>query len=514
MHITVSMLLTQFLTRHPDAVLLGEMGDEEISGIRLLPEETSQCRESFLYLTDRPETVRSNDNHNLMTVCFSPEAVEQIGSLSIYTTENLSACLNCMLEYFQWFADWQRQMEFAVFQAEDLQTFSDLCREVIPAPMLIYDPALKLLAYSGNYADLDDNIFQKAIHNGYLDAESVRYFESSNSFEEVNVYGSASGKPDDYRMHNDLVQAVNVDNHLVVYCILIDTGEMPSAYIHQLFRIFCDYIRRYLENKHISFERDRSASDYFLMDLLEHPETSEETIRDRIRLYDLDFNGSYLVMDLHSDLRVRSNENYYIQLLRTNLVGCRIFSWKENIVLLYQLPVSEQHLYKNHIRKIMDPLLKEITGSRPHLYVSRVFTKISLFALAYQQAEYTAEITPDKTAGTYSFYEDNSLMDLFFQKSKEEILFNYCEPSVYDLARQGTKKSRLALQILYAYLRNDRKMTDAANILHMHRNNVIYHIRQLSEIYGLDFDDPDIRERLLLSFTVLRYVRETFESTD
>ena len=68
-----------------------------------------------------------------------------------------------------------------------------------------------------------------------------------------------------------------------------------------------------------------------------------------------------------------------------------------------------------------------------------------------------------------------------------------------------TKKSRQQLKILYEYLSCDRKLTDVANKLGMHRNNVIYHINHIEEDYHLNLDDPDMRLRFLMSFEILKY---------
>ena len=47
--------------------------------------------------------------------------------------------------------------------------------------------------------------------------------------------------------------------------------------------------------------------------------------------------------------------------------------------------------------------------------------------------------------------------------------------------------------------------SDVAGKLGMHRNNVIYHVKQISEEFHLNFDDPDVRLRLLMSFEVLKF---------
>lgn len=59
--------------------------------------------------------------------------------------------------------------------------------------------------------------------------------------------------------------------------------------------------------------------------------------------------------------------------------------------------------------------------------------------------------------------------------------------------------------ILLTYLACDRRATQAAQLLHMHRNNVAYHIDRIKAKYGLDLDDPSVRfELTLLSRFVVR----------
>ena len=75
------------------------------------------------------------------------------------------------------------------------------------------------------------------------------------------------------------------------------------------------------------------------------------------------------------------------------------------------------------------------------------------------------------------------------------------------MLHSGTKKSRQQLEILYEYLRCDRKLTDVAHKLGMHRNNVIYHIKQIEEKWHLNLDNPDARLQLLISFEIINSER-------
>ena len=261
------------------------------------------------------------------------------------------------------------------------------------------------------------------------------------------------------------------------------------------------------------------------MDLLDNPDTPIEQIQERIYYNDLDYEGNYVLMSIHSDIQKKSSEKYFIQLLRNNLINCRIFSYKQTIVILYHLPQSEQLRYKEYIIGQMQPLLENTINNNVQVFISRPFTNIGHFAAAYKQAENIPVILQnyyndrelsfvkyqwDKKAGLdthtegYYFFEHYSLSDLFLQNESKHPLFNYCEPFLQELLEINTKKSRQLLEILYEYLKNDRKLTVVAEKMDMHRNNVLYHVQQISENYQVDLDDYETRLKLLLSFELLR----------
>ena len=76
-------------------------------------------------------------------------------------------------------------------------------------------------------------------------------------------------------------------------------------------------------------------------------------------------------------------------------------------------------------------------------------------------------------------------------------------PQLLAIREQDRQRNTSYAHLLYTYLVNECKPTDTARQLHMHRNNVIYHVERLSEQLGVDLGDPATRLRLLLSFKVL-----------
>lgn len=540
MNITLEMILTKFFNEYPDAhpvqPVSSALMERSMLGIQLLPRHCNALSEEFLYVTDQiyysakiqssvipasaseciPDTL--TDAYitiifgNAFPANFCKEQSDSIASANsniilIETTLELADGFNALQKIYNDFIEWGRQLDFAIFRNASFQEFIDLSEQMIASPILIYDPALKLLAYSRMYPGLDDHIFQSAISNGYLNLETVKYFEKEKIFAQIDHTGSAVGEPDAFREHADFARAINIHNELAVYCILLHTSDFPRSYINQIFQIFCNSIEHLLEKQHSNFLRNRSVTDYFLMDLLDNPDTPAEQIRERIYYNDLDYEGNYIVINLYSDIRQKPSENYFIQLLRNNMINCRIFSYRKSIVILYHLPKFQELDYRDYLRSQLQSILKDFNDRSITMYISKPFTTIGQFSSAYQQTENLYQIFDRQNQEIFCFYEDHWLKNLIYSLPQKDKTFSFCDPCILQMLHSGTKKSRQQLEILYEYLRCDRKLTDVAHKLGMHRNNVIYHIKQIEEKWHLNLDNPDARLQLLISFEIINSER-------
>jgi DNA-binding PucR family transcriptional regulator len=124
------------------------------------------------------------------------------------------------------------------------------------------------------------------------------------------------------------------------------------------------------------------------------------------------------------------------------------------------------------------------------------------------------------------FYGDE-LLERYEQDAREKRLFRYDDNLAFYLLGENERSHSIwkdstyaqalrtlweydkqhntdNLQLLYTYLRCERKATDASQRLHMHRNNVVYRISRIQELLGLDLDDEQVRLCLTLSYLMLR----------
>lgn len=88
-----------------------------------------------------------------------------------------------------------------------------------------------------------------------------------------------------------------------------------------------------------------------------------------------------------------------------------------------------------------------------------------------------------------------------------------CHPGLLTLRRYDKAMRNNLQDVLFHYLMNDRSIARTAEALFLHRNTAIYKINKIEELMGTPLDDPYLRQQLLFSCLIVRYI-ECYEKRE
>ena len=91
----------------------------------------------------------------------------------------------------------------------------------------------------------------------------------------------------------------------------------------------------------------------------------------------------------------------------------------------------------------------------------------------------------------------------------DDVVF-LCHNGVLTLTRYDRAYQNNLRDVLFYYLMNDRSISRTSSQMYMHRNTLIYKVKQIEELLGESLDDPYTRHSLIFSCLLLRY-RELYQ---
>ena len=520
MDISLELLLTEFQRYDAESRIICPDRSIMIRQLQLFPGSKAELSRQCLYVLNAEDM---NDSDAVAVhfgpgqspiLCVAPwtsdkKTLKEYGKFKsgctyLVTRKSFAEIYNLLQKAFFRFQEWHNQLSLAVLREAPFQEFIDLSEDLLRSPMLIYDPALKMMAHTKRHAGPEDVLFQKSVELGYLEYEAFKYFSEEHLLEELEEKGTVQGQGGQpFRVSPDYIRTINVGNELAIYCVILYNEELSNQYSDRVFQILCDHLQELLEKQQHDFTKGRTISDYLLEEILNSPSMSAEQIRQRTAYSDLSYFGNYVLISLHYVSSGASSDQFFIQSLRRAMISCRVFPYQDHIVILYNLPKFRDLTYKSYLTDRWTETLTGFSDRKPVMYVSKPFADLSAFAAAYEQAENTVLLSGAPQCLFY-YYEDYLLDDFIYMNAAKDPLFSYCCPWLLELSRDGSRKSVQLLTVLKAYLDNNLKPTDTAAQLGMHRNNVIYHIKNLEDTYNLDLSDPEELFKIRISFLLLQ----------
>ena len=209
MLITMDLLLTRSTVQNPEIAVIRRAKRNAVEDVKLLPGSAgfASLSPEHLYMTDRTDPAfLSSLPKSANVLCAAQSTAAQVAwpDVTVLQTEmDFADLYNALHQCYHDFMEWERRIDYAIYQENDFQDLIDASEELLDLPMLVYDPSLKLLAFSKRHQNLDDKIFQDAVRTGYLNPDAVSYFRQTHFFDEMKDVEFAFGMPDDFRQNEE-----------------------------------------------------------------------------------------------------------------------------------------------------------------------------------------------------------------------------------------------------------------------------------------------------------------------
>lgn len=425
-----------------------------------------------------------------------------------------------MDDYFHHVQDWVDSMRIAVTYGASLQELVEMSEEIIGQYIAISDYAFRLIAYTKNVKN-DDEVSVYLREHGVHSDETIEKFKTLGMTEFWNqqeFYTEAEHNLLPYATAGFVYRFGNTYfNHAVM--------TMNTTYVRKdsvyLFRIFGECIKPIVSRDWEKEELFTHLYDSLLSELIKDHQLSRETIRIRAGYSKVPYTGRFLLFVIpitrgsgYSISRVGNelhciNSNSYASLVDSELLLLEYFGDKD---------YAEKQ--EKTIREI-ERVLKEnsLIGG-----CSSVFHELYNMSPAYLQAKRAIETQLQLGRSECDLKECCVMQECFMGQHKSLILFDdvfeYCFCDYSSEKFEMLTKSRYFkalkilhdydiqhrmnnLQLLRVYLENERRISETAVRMHMHRNNVTYRLQKIKELTELNLDSANERLRILITYSML-----------
>ena len=520
MELTVNILLDR-LQRFPLEAHIVQNDHHSFIRPAMLPRDYTLMREDQIHICRLSDALRASaQREGMYYICVrdrikdAEETDERLtGMIVINENIEVECLLNSIYEVFRQINEWHRAMLEGIIREKSLDDILALSEPVLGNTINISDSAFMLLART-NRIETDDPISLGLIENGYHPESTLQLFRKAKRFavwEKTNgIIVNQERNLGPYVLVNKIFHFQNTYfTHVVMVC---DHHPLNDGLL-ELFQLLTEIIAIYAERNWKNKNALSHNYDSFLTDLISGTLTAKEDIEARAQY-----------------LGLRTGDR--MALLKITLGdGAETALGRIGHELTGLLPSVEAVLYDHalvalvHFLSVTDSL--EARGDDLRVFLSRhhaaaavssVYRGLENTPAAYHQASLAMKYRKEREKGRLEAlfspipaaeepvtFHSQVLYSLLGEAPREAEIWRYS--SYYKALREIHQGDELHdtnnLQLLRAYLWNERRATETGQKLHMHRNNVIYRIGRIQTMIGMDLSDHDTRMGLEMSFLLL-----------
>ena len=386
-----------------------------------------------------------------------------------------------------------------------LQALTDKAQSILNCPVVVMDNSYRIMAISLGALAEDQHKLLSQQQMGNITEENLNRMKRDRVYEKIR---QAPGRMTYEKAHDSDTWWVNM-------LITVHGIEVAEVGIEEVGRKLDDYdfrLIRFLQ-KMIAIEMQRNSylhSDFgashaiLLRELIERRLVSEEIVARRARLLGWKDHPYYFLLTVYSGSRSESvsqrTYDIFVRRLLPLFPNCRWRVTDENLVLLIPRPNNSFVFFREQNS------LKDLLRINNFIAIlSNPITSLMDVQKAYNQttAIYGLRGVVKDSCNLW-FYIDYTLLHMADLLRASHDLEDFVHPYILDIYRYDRENETDYLPTLKEYLTNINNPGQCAANLHIHKNTLYYRINKISDVFGLDLSNGELRMRLQLSLELLK----------
>lgn len=459
----------------------------EVRGVKLLTDD-GELPPEYLYLGAREGgvVIHCGGKQDILKTELRPETL-----------------FNTLQDIFNRLRDWDMETNIALIEDCEIQRLVDISESVLRNPITVMDPSYSLVAIS-SHENSESDIFNAVRSSGYLPPETVERYR-------LRGYMDALSKTDDEAVFLSSESCVSVVYPLRLNGSIGGFLSMPCAPhpyslgFAELFHYLAEGIVKCMERRLHTSDIDRYMYEYLLIDILDRKLSSEKALKERLRYIELPLKGDFVLLALEAGQNYASVGSYLVRKVSETVPGARVFLYRQRILVL---------LERRRLDDALESLAPFMEGKGFSCGLSRPFGYLPELAVAYGQTAAALRLGRSRSGkrsleklgiggiaydGAVFRYEDYARFHMVEAAASSGLI----SPMLKMLAEKDREEGSDHLRVLHGFLLCERRPTQTAAYLHMHRNNVIYRVERIESMLGASLGDAATRQELEISLLAL-----------
>ena len=502
MDIPIELLIDYMDYLNPDVRLKSRGG--WIKGIKLLP-ETGRLDQRYLYVAASGRKEELDRGVPLVVVCRRDRPYDDRleNCILLHTDTSVAEIFNELLGTQNLIRSWEQDIELSISRREGVQRLLDISGRVFGNPTAVITTSFKTMAATWDF-ETEDPIFRELLELGYLTQDSFTRLRNRGCFDQSMLTGEVRTLEAEDQTAPYVMAAVTHDGAVGFIVLMLCSNTRLSRGLEQLFGVFIEKLQYYLKPAVDTGDYIKNQFDYFIVDIIEGRISTPQGIMERALVYPPAYTAEYnTVLIAHENTGAMYLE-HALQNLSAIFPNVRQILYNGNIILHPDLGRDAPR--RMHFLSMLGDYLD---AARAYAGISETFVGLDTLRVSYLQA-LTALNLGRQLRGVQ---RTDEYLDPAVSPPR---CFRYADYHIYDMLSGGQRDTGVIgevrrwdsehgtdyYRILFVLLSLERSYTKAAEVLHMHRNNVIYHAKRISEQFSVDLEDPGVRLRLLMLYRV------------